>query len=35
VGAEQQGQFTAWAQDTLLPALRDNGRPGSGSVLTA
>ena len=25
VGAEQQGQFIAWAQDTLLPALRENG----------
>jgi hypothetical protein len=25
VGAEQQGQFIAWAQDTLLPALRDSG----------
>jgi G6PDH family F420-dependent oxidoreductase len=25
VGGEQQGQFMSWAQDTLLPALRDNG----------
>ena len=25
VGAEQQGQFIAWAEDELLPALRDSG----------
>ncbi len=25
VGAEQQGQFIAWAEDELLPALRENG----------
>ena len=25
VGAEQQGQFIAWAEDELLPALRQSG----------
>ena len=25
VGAEQQGQFIAWAEDELLPALREHG----------
>lgn len=25
VGAEQQGQFIAWAEDELLPALREDG----------
>jgi len=25
VGGEQQGQFIAWAEDELLPALRDSG----------
>ena len=25
VGAEEQGQFIAWAEDKLLPALREDG----------
>jgi hypothetical protein len=30
VGGEQQGQFIAWAEDELLPALR--GSAGSGGT---